>query len=125
MNSTLIAPSSARFAGAQATTRTIVQNRFGSYRTTARVVGAIYIAGFVVGIGGNILIQSILGAPNHLATVSANSMQPTWWSVEGNCSVVYRSFIGNSSAANGVNVNLEQWQRHRVYGSESVQRRGQ
>ena len=45
-----------------------------SYRTTARVVGVIYLAGFVVGIGGNALIQSILGAPNHLATVSTNSV---------------------------------------------------
>jgi hypothetical protein len=44
------------------------------YRTTASVVGVIYLAGFVVGIGGNILIQSIISAPNHLATVSANSM---------------------------------------------------
>jgi hypothetical protein len=73
MNSTLIASSSTRFAEAPATT--IVQNGFGSYSTTARVVGAIYIAGFVVGIGGNILIQSVLGAPNHLATASANSLQ--------------------------------------------------
>ena len=45
-----------------------------SNKTTARVVGVVYLAGFVVGIGGNILIQSILGAPNHLAMVSANSM---------------------------------------------------
>jgi len=45
------------------------------YRTTARVVGVVYLAGFVVGIVGNGLIQSILGAPNHLATVSANSMR--------------------------------------------------
>src|SRR5258708_28010083 len=45
-----------------------------TYRTTAIVVGVMYLAGFVVGIGGNILIQSILGAPNHLSTVSANSM---------------------------------------------------
>jgi hypothetical protein len=44
------------------------------YRTTAKVVGVIYLAGFVVGIGGNILIQSIISAPNHLATVSANSL---------------------------------------------------
>ena len=50
--------------------------RYGpsSYRTTARVVGVVYLAGFVVGIVGNILIQSILGAPNHLSTVSASSM---------------------------------------------------
>lgn len=44
------------------------------YRTTARVVGVVYLMGFVVGIAGNALSQSILGAPNHLATISANSM---------------------------------------------------
>ena len=44
------------------------------YRTTARVVGVVYLLGFVVGIVGLMLIQSILGAPNHLATISANSM---------------------------------------------------
>src|SRR6266540_3475030 len=44
-----------------------------SYRTTARVVGVVYLAGFVVGIVGNGLIQSILGAPDHLSTVSTNS----------------------------------------------------
>ena len=45
-----------------------------TYRTTARVVGVVYLAGFVVGIGGVGLFQSILGAPNYLSTVSANSM---------------------------------------------------
>jgi len=45
-----------------------------TYRTTAIVVGVVYLAGFVVGLGGNGLIQSILGAPDHLSTVSANSM---------------------------------------------------
>ena len=45
-----------------------------TYRTTARVVGVVYLAGFVVGIVGIGLIQSILGAPNHLSTLSANSM---------------------------------------------------
>jgi len=44
------------------------------YRTTARIVGVIYLAGFVVGIAGNMLIQSILSAPNHLSSVSAHSM---------------------------------------------------
>jgi hypothetical protein len=44
-----------------------------TYRTTATIVGIVYLAGFVVGIGGNIIIQSILGAPNHLSTVFANS----------------------------------------------------
>ena len=37
-------------------------------------MGAMYLAGFVVGIGGSGLIQSILGAPDHLATLPANSM---------------------------------------------------
>jgi hypothetical protein len=45
-----------------------------TYRTTATVVGVVYLAGFVVGIVGIMLIQSILGAPNHLATLSANSL---------------------------------------------------
>src|SRR4051812_38128740 len=44
------------------------------YRMTARVVGVVYLAGFVVGIGGEALFQSILGAPNYLSTVSANGM---------------------------------------------------
>lgn len=44
------------------------------YRTTARVVGAVYLAGFVVGIVGIMLIQSVLGAPDYLSTVTANSM---------------------------------------------------
>src|ERR1017187_10091323 len=48
--------------------------KMDKYRTTARVVGVVYLAGFVVGIVGNGLIQSILGAPNHLSTVCANSM---------------------------------------------------
>jgi hypothetical protein len=44
------------------------------YRTTARVVGAMYLAGFVVGIAGDGLVQSVLGAPDYLSTLSANSM---------------------------------------------------
>ena len=43
------------------------------FRTTARVVGVIYLAGFVVGLVGNGLAQSILGAPSYLSTVSASS----------------------------------------------------
>ena len=50
------------------------KEEMNTFRTTATVVGIVYLAGFVVGIGGNILIQSILGAPNHLSTVFANSM---------------------------------------------------
>jgi hypothetical protein len=45
-----------------------------TFRTTARVVGILYVAGLVIGIGGIILIQSILGAPDHLSAVSASSM---------------------------------------------------
>src|SRR3990172_3516568 len=45
-----------------------------TYRTTARVVGLLFIAGMVIGIGGNILVQSILGAPDHLSIVPSNSM---------------------------------------------------
>ena len=41
-------------------------------RTTARAVGALFLAGMVAGIGGNGIIESVVGAPDHLATVSAN-----------------------------------------------------
>jgi Domain of unknown function (DUF4386) len=53
-----------------------VPNRLSrnNYRTTARIVGVLYLAGMVVGIGGNVLIQSILGGPDHLSTIAANSM---------------------------------------------------
>jgi hypothetical protein len=52
----------------------ITKEEMSTHRTTARVVGGMYLAGFVVGIAGEILIQSILGAPDRLSTVSANSM---------------------------------------------------
>jgi hypothetical protein len=41
---------------------------------TARIVGVLYLAGMVVGIGGNIMIQSILTAPDPLSTVAASSL---------------------------------------------------
>lgn len=44
------------------------------FRTTARVVGVVYLLGFVVGIVGDRMIQSIIGAPNHLSTVVAGSL---------------------------------------------------
>ena len=44
------------------------------FRKTASIVGAVYLAGFVVGIVGNIMIKSILDAPNHLSIISASSM---------------------------------------------------
>lgn len=58
------------------TTKATNQGRVGRdfYRTTARVVGLVYLAGFVVGMGGDMLIQPLLGAPNRLAAVSASSM---------------------------------------------------
>ena len=48
------------------------------YRTTARIVGVLYLAGMVVGIGGHILIQSILGGPDQLSTIAASSMLLAW-----------------------------------------------
>lgn len=44
------------------------------YRRTARIVGVLYLAGMVVGIGGNIVIQSILTAPDGLATIAASTL---------------------------------------------------
>jgi hypothetical protein len=53
-----------------------LQGRAGPapYRTTARVVGVLYLAGMVVGMTGNILVQSLITAPDHLATVSASGL---------------------------------------------------
>lgn len=45
------------------------KEKVNTYRTTARVVGALYIAGFVAGIAG-----SVLSTPGQLDTVSAKSM---------------------------------------------------
>ncbi len=55
--------------------QTTVQDRrgAGAFRTTARVVGVIYLAGMVVGVVGNLLIQSILAAPDQLATFAAST----------------------------------------------------
>src|SRR4051812_5095551 len=47
--------------------------KMNSYKKTARAVGVVYLAGMVVGVVGNILIQSVLSAPNHLTSLSANS----------------------------------------------------
>lgn len=45
-----------------------------THKTIARIVGVMYLAGFVVGLGGEGLIQSNLSAPNYLSMISANSM---------------------------------------------------
>lgn len=52
----------------------ITKPEINKYRTTAKVVGAVYLAGFVVGIGGNIFIQSSISTPDHLSTISTNSL---------------------------------------------------
>jgi hypothetical protein len=41
-------------------------------RSAARIVGALYLAGMVIGMGGNVLIQSILSSPGHLTTLAAS-----------------------------------------------------
>ena len=46
-----------------------MNTKVNTYRTTAKVVGVLYILGFVVGIAG-----SVLGTPGQLDTVSARSM---------------------------------------------------
>jgi hypothetical protein len=48
--------------------------KMNTYRTSARIVGLLFVAGMVIGIGGNVLVLSILGAPDPLSNVSANSM---------------------------------------------------
>ena len=57
-------------------TQTTLHDRDGpnTYRKTATTIGVIYLLGFVVGIGGNILIQPILGASDPLAAVGASSL---------------------------------------------------
>ena len=44
-----------------------------AYRKTATTIGVIYLLGMVVGIGGNVLILSMLGASDPLASLGANS----------------------------------------------------
>jgi hypothetical protein len=45
------------------------------YRMTARAVGVVFLAGMVLYLVGNLaLVEPILAAPDHLATVSANSL---------------------------------------------------
>ena len=45
-----------------------------TFRTTARIIGVLYLAGMVLGITGDRLIHSILDLPDHLSTLAANSM---------------------------------------------------
>src|SRR5919206_4183632 len=57
-------------------TQTTLHDRDGpnTYRKTATTIGVIYLLGFVTAIGGNILIQSLLGASDPLAAVGTSSM---------------------------------------------------
>lgn len=50
------------------------KEELNTHRTTARIVGVIYLLGFVVGIAGSQLILSIISAPDHLSILSAASM---------------------------------------------------
>jgi hypothetical protein len=53
-----------------------IKNRImKSNKKTARIVGILFLAGMVVGITGNILVQSTLGMPDYLSVISSNSMQ--------------------------------------------------
>jgi Domain of unknown function (DUF4386) len=56
--------------------QTTLHDRDGplTFRKTATTIGVIYLVGMVVGVGGNILIQSILGASDPLATVATSKM---------------------------------------------------
>ncbi|HET9302009.1 MAG TPA: DUF4386 domain-containing protein, partial [Propionibacteriaceae bacterium] len=53
-----------------------VPNRLSrnNYRTTARVVGVIYLLGMLIGIPANLFILSILDGPDQLSTIAASSM---------------------------------------------------
>ena len=52
------------------TTNEVMNN----YRTTARVVGVMYLLGIVIGITGFMMFQPLLGAPDPLAAISATGM---------------------------------------------------
>jgi len=45
-----------------------------SNRMIARIVGVVFLVGMVVGIGGNVLILSLLTPPDYLSTITSNSM---------------------------------------------------
>jgi hypothetical protein len=45
-----------------------------AFRNTARVIGAIYLAGMLIGIPANLLVLSILAGPDQLSTIAASSL---------------------------------------------------
>ena len=42
-------------------------------RSTARIIGILYLAGMVIGVGGNVMIQSLLTGPDPLTAIAANA----------------------------------------------------
>ena len=52
----------------------IAKEEVNKFRTTARVVGVMYLLGIVVGIVGFMMFQPLLGAPDALAAISATGM---------------------------------------------------
>lgn len=65
-----------------------------TYRTTARIIGIIYVLGFVVGIGGEILIKSVIDKPNHLSLISASSMSVAFGAMLWMMAVVWDALHG-------------------------------
>ncbi len=57
--------------------QTAVQGRYSpdTHRTTARIVGALFLAGFFAYGGGSAVLASILDAPDRLSAIAANTMQ--------------------------------------------------
>lgn len=43
------------------------------FRPTARAVGVIYLAGMALGVMGNLMVLSVLGAPDPMASIAAHS----------------------------------------------------
>ena len=52
--------------------RGIQDNSPGSRMTYSRVIGALFLAGFVVYIAGGVLVSSVTGTPDFLSTISAH-----------------------------------------------------
>lgn len=50
------------------------KEELNTHRTTARIVGVVFIVGMVIGIAGQMLNQSILTVPDPLSSVAASSM---------------------------------------------------
>ncbi len=50
------------------------RNHRRSDRTTARIIGVLYLAGMVIGIGGNVLVQSILATSDPLSAIASSGL---------------------------------------------------